>query len=134
MIIHNVYTGASIRKGVKDSKNIGKWYCCLTVNNYRVKFFNGHKRGTTLGEMTLEGFLQALTFANELIKEDPESNVQITTYSKYCVDSYEKFSLKWRQNGWKKSDKSEIEHRDLWEKINGIRDTRIFLRLIKRKK
>ena len=60
--------------------------------------------------------LTAVITALEALKEPCE--VELTSDSKYVVDAIEKGWLEsWRKNGWRKSDKSAVLNRELWERL-----------------
>ena len=57
--------------------------------------------------------------ALEALKEPCE--VHLCSDSKYLIDGLEKgWAASWRQNGWRRSDKSAAQNPDLWERLLGL--------------
>ena len=82
-------------------------------------------KGLTLKRITvcvLSLLVGAVIAALSVLKES--CDVTLTTDSQYVVNAIEKGWLNsWSKNGWKKSDKSQVQNVDLWEKLLLLLDT-----------
>lgn len=73
---------------------------------------SGGEAQTTNNRMELMGVIMGLTALKE------PCDVQLYTDSKYVSDAIEKgWAKKWKENGWKKSNKEPALNIDLWEEI-----------------
>lgn len=89
----------------------GGYGAVLLYNGARKELSEGYSL-TTNNRMELLGVIKAL----EALKEKCE--VTLYSDSKYVVDAATKgWAVKWRGNGWRKSDKSKALNPDLWERL-----------------
>ena len=103
----NIYTDGAC----SGNPSPGGWRAVLVYNGIQ-KELSGGERETTNNRMELTTVITAL----EALKEPCE--VELTSDSKYVVDAIEKGWLEsWRKNGWRKSDKSAVLNRELWERL-----------------
>ncbi|MDD6312801.1 MAG: ribonuclease HI [Firmicutes bacterium] len=103
----NIYTDGAC----SGNPGPGGWGAVLVYNGIQ-KELSGGERETTNNRMELTAVITAL----EALKEPCE--VELTSDSKYVVDAIEKGWLEsWRKNGWRKSDKSAVLNRELWERL-----------------
>ncbi len=73
---------------------------------------SGGEVQTTNNRMELMGVIMGLTALRE------SCDVQLYTDSKYVCDAIEKgWAKKWKENGWKKSNKKPALNVDLWEEV-----------------
>lgn len=89
----------------------GGWGAILRYGAHE-KEICGAEKETTNNRMELTAVISALMSLNQ------PCSVKITTDSKYVVDSVNNGWLKtWKENGWKKSNKKDVQNVDLWEKL-----------------
>ena len=62
--------------------------------------------------------LSAAIMALEKIKTDSE--ITIYTDSTYVKNGITEWVLKWKENGWKNSNKEPVKNKDLWVKLNDL--------------
>jgi ribonuclease HI len=87
-------------------------YGAILRYDSREKELSGGFRNTTNNRMELMAAIAAL----ETLKEPCE--VTIVTDSQYLVNAVEKGWLyRWKEKGWRKSDKMTVLNIDLWERI-----------------
>ncbi len=87
-------------------------YGAILVFGDKRKEISGGYKNTTNNRMEMLAVIKAL----EALKES--CAVTIVSDSKYVVDSVTKgWAARWKQNNWKKSDKSKAANPDLWEKL-----------------
>ncbi len=92
-------------------------YAAILVYEGREKEVSGGEKETTNNRMELTAAIKGLS----ILKEPCE--VTLYSDSKYLIDSIEKkWVYSWKNNGWKKSDKSLALNPDLWEKILTLLD------------
>ena len=102
-----IYTDGACR----NNPGRGGWGAILVYGG-REKELSGGEKLTTNNRMELSAVIAALS----ALKEDCE--VTLTTDSQYVVNAIEKGWLdSWRNNGWRKSDKSHVQNVDLWEQL-----------------
>ena len=98
------------------SKNPGPggWGCVLIYRNHR-KEASGNDPMTTNNRMELTAAIEAL----RLLKRS--CLVDLYTDSAYLCNAMNEAWLKnWKQNGWKTSNKRDVENRDLWEQLDAL--------------
>lgn len=89
----------------------GGWGAILRYQG-REKEISGGNPDTTNNRMELTAVIEAL----RLLKEP--CAVTLCTDSKYVCDGVTKgWAKKWKQNGWRKSDKSPALNPDLWDAL-----------------
>ena len=103
----DIYTDGSCR----FNPGPGGWGAVL-VYGKREKDLSGGEANTTNNRMELTAAIKAL----EALKEPCE--VHLCSDSKYLIDGLEKgWAASWRQNGWRRADKSAAQNPDLWERL-----------------
>ncbi len=107
----NIYTDGAC-SGNQNKDNVGGWGAILEYGDNKKELFAGEVN-TTNNKMELTAVVKAL----ESLKKD-ELNVNIFSDSSYVVECFtKKWYVKWQQNGWKTSQKSPVENKELWESI-----------------
>ena len=90
----------------------GGWGAILEFKGVE-KEMSGGEAMTTNNKMELS----AAIFGLEALREP--CAVDLYTDSRYLVDALEKGWLRgWKKNGWRKSDKSPVLNRELWERLD----------------
>lgn len=120
MIQLNIYTD-----GAYSSKTqIGGWAMVSVYDTYATDHnplelntsYNGWEPNTTNNRMELKAVYEALQFLNTY-KHLPLT-VTIYTDSAYISNAFrDGWYIKWRQNGWKTSNRTPVLNKDLWEDI-----------------
>lgn len=99
------------------SPNPGKggWGVVLIApdhNNHR-KELSGAEDKATNNRMELRAAIEALKALRETCE------VTLHTDSKYLHDAFvERWLEKWKQNGWRTSDKEPVKNQDLWQELD----------------
>ncbi len=100
----------------KGNPGPGGWAAVLLYQQLR-KELSGGVRRTTNNRMELTALVQAL----EILKEPCE--VDVHTDSQYLQHAFTKGWLaNWKRNGWRTKDKQPVQNRDLWEKLDKLRE------------
>lgn len=87
-------------------------YAAILIYQGKEKVLSGSQIQTTNNRMELTAVITGLS----ALKEPCE--VTVYSDSKYFIDALEKdWIIKWKQNGWRKSDKKPVLNTDLWEQI-----------------
>lgn len=103
----DVYTDGACR----GNPGRGGWGAVLVYHGIE-RELSGGEAMTTNNRMELIGAIEALS----ALKEPCE--VTLTSDSKYLIDAITKgWVYSWRNNGWKKSDRSPALNIDLWERL-----------------
>ncbi len=93
-------------------------YCAVLKYGEKQMIVRGSQEETTNNRMELTAVIEALKKLNR------PCEVTLTTDSKYVSDAINKNWLKnWQKNNWKKSDKSPVLNRDLWEELTALLET-----------
>jgi len=76
---------------------------------------SGGERATTNNRMELTAVIRGLGCVPD------GASVVLTTDSEYCVKGLNEWMDGWKRRGWRKSDKSPVMNRDLWEALDAHR-------------
>lgn len=100
----------------------GGWAVCL-LKDIRTKFLSGGEASTTNNRMELTAVIEAIKWFNDWVEKGEnrtKENCRLDIYSDsaYVVNAVKKGWLrKWKLNGFKKTDDTEVQNRDLWEEL-----------------
>lgn len=98
----------------KGNPGPGGYGCVLLYRQHRLELSGGFRQ-TTNNRMEILAVIKAL----EVLKEPCE--IDLYSDSRYVVDAVNQNWLKnWQRNGWRKSDKSDVLNRDLWERLSRL--------------
>ena len=87
-------------------------YAAILIYNGVEKEISGGEKNTTNNKMEMMAVIKGL----EMLKEPCE--VSVYSDSAYVVNSIEKgWVYSWKKNNWKKADKKEVKHIELWERM-----------------
>ena len=92
----------------------GGWGVVIFDNNNKQKNISGSEKNTTNNRMELSAAIMALK------KIKTNSEVIIYTDSTYVKNGITEWVLKWKENGWKNSNKKPVKNKDLWIKLNNL--------------
>ncbi len=103
--------------GAFSSKSeMGGWASICVENDEIIDKQSGYEPYSTNNRMELTAFLSALE--NVATIETRDTKVIIYTDSAYIANCFaDKWYIKWRENGWKTSDKQPVKNQDLWTRI-----------------
>ena len=92
----------------------GGWGAVIFDNENKQKNISGSEENTTNNRMELSAAIMAL--------EEVNTNSEITIYtdSTYVKNGITEWVLKWKENGWKNSNKEPVKNKDLWEKLDNL--------------
>ena len=93
---------------------IGGWGVVIIIDKKEPIFLNGGERHTTNNRMELMAAIQSILFFDE------RNELEIFTDSKYLKDGIESWIYKWKQNGWKTSNKKAVKNKDLWIELDRV--------------
>ena len=89
----------------------GGWGAILRSGEHEKEIFGG-ERMTTNNRMELMAAIKAL----DALKKP--SSVMLYTDSRYVMDGLTKWLPRWKQNGWKTSDKKPVKNGELWRALD----------------
>ena len=92
----------------------GGWGAVIFDNNNKQKNISGSEKNTTNNRMELSAAIMALQEVNK------NSEITIYTDSTYVKNGITEWVLKWKENGWKNSNKEPVKNKDLWEKLDNL--------------
>lgn len=103
--------------GAYSSKSeMGGWATVCVEDSAIIDTQSGYEPYTTNNRMELMAFLSALENIDTI--ETGNTKVIIYTDSAYIANCFnDKWYIKWRENGWKTSDKQPVKNQDLWTRI-----------------
>ena len=92
----------------------GGWGAVIFDNDNKQKNISGSEENTTNNRMELSAAIMAL--------EEVNMNSEITIYtdSTYVKNGITEWVLKWKENGWKNSNKEPVKNKDLWVKLDKL--------------
>lgn len=95
---------------------MGGWAAICVEDDEIIDRQSGYEPYSTNNRMELTAFLSALE--NVATIESMNTKVIIYTDSAYIANCFkDKWYIKWRENGWKTSDKQPVKNQDLWTRI-----------------
>ena len=92
----------------------GGWGVVIFDNENKQKNISGREENTTNNRMELLAAIMALQEVNT------NSEIIIYTDSTYVKNGITEWVLKWKENGWKNSNKEPVKNKDLWEKLDNL--------------
>ena len=92
----------------------GGWGAVIFDNDNKQKNISGSEENTTNNRMELSAAIMALEEVNK------NSEITIYTDSNYVKNGITEWVLKWKENGWKNSNKEPVKNKDLWEKLDNL--------------
>ena len=92
----------------------GGWGAVIFDNENKQKNISGSEANTTNNRMELSAAIMALKEVNT------NSEITIYTDSNYVKNGITEWVLKWKENGWKNSNKEPVKNKDLWEKLDNL--------------
>ena len=98
-----IFTDGACRGNPGD----GGWGVLIRTDGHEEKIYGGEEN-TTNNRMELLATIKALNFIAA------NSNVTLTTDSKYVIDGITKWIESWKTKNWKKSDNKPVLNKDLW--------------------
>ena len=91
----------------------GGWAAIILMNEKKI-IIKGSKKNTTNNQMELLAPIKAL-------KKIPfGEKIEIFTDSKYLKLGITEWILKWKNNGWKTSNKSKVKNLELWKELHKL--------------
>lgn len=111
--------------GNQFDENIGGWGAVLKYKD-KVKEICGGEKNTTNNIMELTAAIKAL----ETIKTT-EIPIQMYIDSAYVVNGMNEWIQGWIKRGWRKSNKKPVENKELWIKLNELRNKQSSVEFIK---
>ena len=107
----HIYTDGAC-SGNQNKDNLGGWGAILEYGPHRKELYGG-EANTTNNRMELTALLMALRALRK-----PDQTIRVFSDSAYLTNCFrEQWYQSWQRNGWKTSNKTEVENRDLWESI-----------------
>ena len=91
----------------------GGWAAIIFMNGKKITI-KGSKKNTTNNQMELLAPIKALK------KISFGEKVEIFTDSKYLKLGITEWILKWKNNGWKTSNKSKVKNLELWKELHKL--------------
>ena len=92
----------------------GGWGAVIFDNDNKQKNISGSEENTTNNRMELSAAIMALKEVNT------NSEITIYTDSIYVKNGITEWVVKWKENGWKNSNKEPVKNKDLWEKLDNL--------------
>ena len=92
----------------------GGWGAVIFGKNNSQINISGNVKNTTNNRMELLAAIMALK------KIKINSDVVIYTDSIYVKNGITEWMTKWKNNGWKNSNKKPVKNKDLWTKLDGL--------------
>jgi len=91
----------------------GGWAAIIFMNGKKITI-KGSKKNTTNNQMELLAPIKAL-------KKIPfGEKIEIFTDSKYLKLGITEWILKWKNNGWKTSNKNKVKNLELWKELHKL--------------
>ena len=93
----------------------GGWAAIIFIGKKKISL-KGSKKNTTNNQMELLAPIKAL-------KKIPiDEKIEIFTDSKYLKLGITEWIFKWKNNGWKTSNKKKVKNLELWKELDNLVD------------
>ena len=93
----------------------GGWAAIIFIGKNKISL-KGSKKNTTNNQMELLAPIKAL-------KKIPiDEKIEIFTDSKYLKLGITEWIFKWKNNGWKTSNKKKVKNLELWKELDNLVD------------
>ena len=112
-------------RGNQNDENVGGWGVVFQYKG-KTKELYGGQRNTTNNIMELTAAINAL----EAIKTT-QIPIQMYIDSAYVINGMNEWIHGWIKKGWKKSNKKPVENKELWIKLNELRNKQSSVEFIK---
>ena len=93
----------------------GGWAYVLRFGEHKRESW-GSEPETTNNRMELTAAVRGLAALKE------RCEVEVITDSEYVKNGITKWIVGWKRNGWRKSDKTPVLNKDLWEKLDELNE------------
>jgi len=93
----------------------GGWGVYIEIEG-KIETISGSESETTNNRMELVAVIRALEYF------DKGKKLNLFTDSKYVMDGINSWILKWKSNNWKTSKKESVKNRDLWERLDELKE------------
>lgn len=111
MKILRIYTDGAC-SGNQNEENIGGWGAVLEYGDSK-KELKGSMLNTTNNRMELTAVIEAFKALNR-----ENLTIEVFSDSSYVMNCFrEKWYESWEKNGWKNSQKKDVENQDLWKEL-----------------
>ena len=94
----------------------GGWGAVIFDQKDNQENISGSEKDTTNNRMELLASIMALK------KIKTSSEIIIYTDSIYVKNGITEWIIKWKDNGWKNSNKKPVKNKDLWVKLNNLQN------------
>lgn len=111
--------------GNQFDENIGGWGAVLKYKD-KVKEICGGERNTTNNIMELTAAIKALETV-----QTTNIPIQVHVDSAYVCNGMNDWIHGWVKKGWRKSNKKPVENKELWIKLNELRNKQSSVEFIK---
>ena len=95
----------------------GGWGALVINGDERTELYGGEKN-TTNNQMELTAVIKALEFVGGA------KNIDLWTDSQYVKNGISEWIVSWKKNGWKNSQKKPVKNKELWMKLDELRDNK----------
>ena len=109
--IYSIYTDGACA----GNPGPGGYAALILQEGEVIKEITGYSHDTTNNRMELKAVIAALEWV------EPESDVRLYCDSQYVVKGLDEWMKTWRKNGWQTSSSDAVKNRDLWEKLDDLR-------------
>lgn len=112
-------------RGNQNTENVGGWGAVLKYKD-KVKEIHGGQLNTTNNIMELTAAIKSL----ESLKSN---NIPVEVYidSAYVVNGMNEWIKGWIAKGWRKSNKKQVENKELWIKLKEVSDKQLNIKFLK---
>lgn len=105
--------------GYSIDKGKGAWAIVVTQNGEIIEEHRKEVVNSTSQRMELMAFISALSYTSKY------DSVEIYSDSKYTLDGYNSWMLKWQRNGWKRGKSGVVKNLDLWKEILKLKSDKV---------
>tara|TARA_Y100000589_G_scaffold195482_3_gene184802 strand:- start:124 stop:843 length:720 start_codon:yes stop_codon:yes gene_type:complete len=124
----NIAIEAATDGACSGNPGSGGWGAIIIFDDGSELEFGGAEKNTTNNRMELTAAIRTI----EKLKDfELKKNFKLRTDSKYVIEGYTNWINNWKKNGWKTSSGKIVQNLDLWQKIDKLRISGLYMEFVK---
>jgi len=127
-IKNNIAIEAATDGACSGNPGNGGWGGLIIFSDGSEIEIGGAAENTTNNRMELTAAIRTI----EKLKDfELKKNFKLRTDSKYVIEGYTNWINNWKKNGWKTSSGKIVQNLDLWQKIDKLRISGLYMEFVK---
>jgi len=120
-----IYTDGGCVGNKRDAGCPGAYaYIVFDISGAEILHSSGRRTDVTNNQMELlaiiAGSKRLMDYTNKFHESSKKHSVQVYTDSRYVCDNFSEYLVAWKNNGWKKSNRSPVINSEYWRKLDRL--------------